>query len=148
MTNDNELVERIKAYFNRLTAWLENALAEFEFFDLERPSDELDQLIAKQKRRATETNGFDAECKKLLAQWNAAKDIRPEDRAAVREASGRAQALEQELLARCNAADKAVRERMVLVRDALDALGRGRGFLKKYRPEEGPASGRMVDRNG
>jgi hypothetical protein len=148
MAGNKELAQRVKAYFARQTAWFEKALAEFESPDVERSSDELAQLVAKHTRRATETSGFDAECKELLAQWDAARDLSPEDRAEVQRAARRAQVLGRELEARYGAAGQAARQRMKAVKNALGALGRGRGFLRKYRPEQGPASGHMVDKNG
>lgn len=136
-----DLATRVKGYFHRQIAWLEERLAELEQFDSALREQSIEKVGAQQARREAELVHLTREHRGLLHEWRSAKNIAPNDRALVRELAERAQTLTEQLQSRYEGASQRVQTEMERHGASLKALHRGRTMLRKFRPGGGDQAG-------
>lgn len=143
---NGELVARVKDFFGRQIAWYEQVLDDLGSVEQHLAQQDLDGLVQQRDRHAADLERIEREFSDLAREWEAAAAIDPADRDAIHAVAQQAEALAAQVASRYECAQHVAGERLDTVRQALGALGRGRGFLRKYRIEAGPEGGGMVDR--
>ncbi len=142
---DRRLVVRTKDYFTRQIAWFERMLADIETLEQDLEDLELQKLSEQQARHTEGTAGLEREFGELTREWETATGIAQEDREAIHKLAQRAEVLAMQLCASHESAQQMTDRRIDALKDAWNALRRGRGFLQKYRLPESP-EGNFIDR--
>jgi len=132
--SDSILPERVTNYLVRHIAWLKETLRDLERLEEDLAAEAYDAVAEREARRASQSAHLAREHRGLLREWQAAGDIPPEAREAVRKLAQEAELLTARLRARYLEGAPRVQREMFTHQEALNALRRGRDMLGKYRP--------------
>jgi len=144
---NSDLAERTKDFFARQVAFFEKLAVRFESIAQDIQCEDLTGLLERQRLDEAESSALTQELEALSPEYEAATDLSDEDRAAIRDLADRARELALQLGEVNEAADRALGERMVEARSALNELARGRDMLDKYRPfRDDRSGGAFVDK--
>ena len=139
------IADRMSDLLERQLAWFETLLA-----DLAGTGNELDgemsaAFLARRTHQDALTDSLIDEYNSLRVEWDSARDVSDADRRRVRALTAKADALCGEVRARFDECGSAADARADEVSREIDALGRGRDMLGKYRSGPPRISGN-VDR--
>ncbi|HOZ47396.1 MAG TPA: hypothetical protein PLO37_13625 [Candidatus Hydrogenedentes bacterium] len=127
-------IARMKDYFVRHVAWLEEWLKDAASREGDRIDTNTEAVLEREAQYAVELAGFQREFDALIKEWGAAEGVDPEGRAEVSALAQRARKLAERAAAILEQARLGVEDRQQTVAKALGQLRQGRGLLEKYRP--------------
>ena len=139
----DDIVERVTDHFIRQIAWFEKLREDLGAIDDNLGDEQLDQLAQRQVKQAKGTLQLVEEFRLLTRDWRQATDIPEEQRNAVRQLARKAEALSLELQTLYEKAENRLAQERAAVKQARNALKRGKNFLGKYRVATDPSGGFM-----
>ncbi len=140
------LVPRVLDYLARLGRWMEESQAELETVEHLLEASDFDRLESQQRKRETWQEHFQREYNGLMAEWSRATEVTEAERAQVRQASNRVQALAATLAETYAQSVRLLEQQKTGHRKALESMRRGKTMMNRYRGADINGPG-FVDRN-
>ena len=134
---------RLRIFFKRQIDWLETRLEELDRLEALLDDEYLDALTEAEARRERELENFRREATGLLREWRASEDATETDREEIRALADQARELVNQLVKRCATAADVTRGEKARREDEFNAMRRGQGMLRKYRPGGDEDEGRI-----
>ena len=128
------LTKRVQDYFRRQLALYEDMLAAHDAFQRDLDAGHLDHLAERQESQSKQAAMLEREFRALLREWQAAPDLDEGERAEVRDLAERAQTLAGRVVERNQQIIRELQRRTATLQNDANALHRGLGLLKMYRP--------------